>query len=233
MNQDTCPETTSPWIQLYKITGIVLITLLASYPFQIIIFMISRPPITVLGWFSLIQTKRLIGLSFDFLFLLQNLPFLLVLLALYVTLRRINESVMVIAISLGLIGIVTLIVARPIFEMISLSDQYTAATNEIQRTMLLAAGQALMELRSGTAFDVSYIVGVVAMILNCMVMLQCKIFSSATAYVGLLANVIGLGYFIPTIGIYVAIFSVILLWIWYILLAKRFFALAKSKSNAI
>ena len=228
MHQVIYPETASTWKGLYKITGVALLSLLASYPFQIIVFMISRPPTTVLGWFTLIQTNRLTGLSFDILFLAQNLPFLLVLLALYVALRRVNESLMAIAITLGLMGIVTLIVARPIFELVSLSDQYTAATTEAQRSMFLAAGQAILEIRSGTAFNVSYVIGAVAMILNCAVMLQSKIFSSATAYVGILANVIGLGYYIPTIGIYVAIFSVLLLWIWYILLAHRFFQLSRE-----
>ena len=44
-----------------------------------------------------------------------------------------------------------------------------------------------------------------------------------TAYLGILGNVVALGLFIPTIGIYLALLSVVFLWIWFILLAKSFF----------
>ena len=47
----------------------------------------------------------------------------------------------------------------------------------------------------------------------------------STAYMGILANVIALGLYVPKIGVYISIFSVVFLWIWYILIARRLFQL--------
>jgi len=46
---------------------------------------------------------------------------------------------------------------------------------------------------TGTAFQVNYVVGAFVMVMTALVMLRNKIFSNATAYAAIPANVIGLG----------------------------------------
>lgn len=41
--------------------------------------------------------------------------------------------------------------------MLSLGDQFTVATAEVQCTILLAAGQAMLATYQGTAFDIGYV----------------------------------------------------------------------------
>lgn len=94
---------------------------------------------------------------------------------------------MTIALALGLIGIATFFSSKPSIEMLSLSTQYAAATTEVQKTILLGAGQALLAIYSGTAFDVYYILNAITLIIISLVMLQSNIFSKLTAYLGLLA----------------------------------------------
>ena len=50
-------------------------------------------------------------------------------------------------------------------------------------------------------------------------------FGRATAYARLLASVLGLGLFVPTIGVPLALLSVLFEWLWYILLARGLFQL--------
>jgi hypothetical protein len=94
--------------------------------------------------------------------------------------------------------------------------------------MYLAAGQTMLAIFEGTAFYVSYVLLAVAGIMISSVMLRSSIFSKVTAYAGLVGNAIGLGYFVPTRGLLLSLLSVPVLWIWYILIARRFFQLSSS-----
>ena len=55
-----------------------------------------------------------------------------------------------------------------------------------------------------------------------------KLFSKLTGYMGILANTLALGLYVPVIGVYISIFSVVFLWIWYILMAIRLFQWGKA-----
>ena len=100
----------------------------------------------------------------------------LVLLALYAALRRANQSLMAIALILGLVGIAAYFASTAALEMLSLSDQYAAATTDAQRYMFLAAGQAMLAIWTGTAFDVGYILEGVSLLIIAVVMLRSTIF---------------------------------------------------------
>ena len=63
------------------------------------------------------------------------------------------------------------------------------------------------------------------------VMLQNHLFSRAIAYLGIASNIIALGLYVPVVGIYISIFSVVFLWVWDILMARRLFQLASLKVN--
>ena len=85
------------------------------------------------------------------------------------------------------------------FSMLSLSNQYAATTTDTPRTMLLASGQALLTGLQSSTFYVSYILMSTAGLIISSVMLRSNnIFSKVTAYVGILASVLGLGLFVPS-----------------------------------
>jgi len=200
-------------------------------PITIIAYIAWPPPFegTVIDWFKLFQDNSLMGLvGFDFLYLLTNIIMIPVILALYIALRRTSPSFMVIATVAVLIGTVALIAARPAFEMLSLSNQYAAATTDAQRAIFLAAGEVMLAIFHGTAFHVHYILGSIALLIVSFVMLRSNIFTKKTAYVGITANIIVFGLYVPQIGTYISAFSVLFYWIWYILIARRLFQLAKS-----
>ena len=222
------------WKSLYKIGGAAALITAVLMPIQVLVFIIWPPPLegTVSDWFALFQSNRLIGLiDLDLLLVADQVLLVPILLALYVALRRISASIMLIATALGFVGIILFIVANPAVEMLSLSDRYAAATTDAQRASILAAGQAMLAGWQGTAFHAGYLLASVAGVAIPLVMLRTTIFGKAIAYLGLLANAVGLGLYLPVIGLFLALFSVVFLECWYILLARRLFQFGQGVAN--
>ena len=212
----------SLWTVLYKTAGVAALMTVFIIPVQVIIFILFPFPANVAGWFALFQNNWLAGLiDLDLLLVVDNVLFVPVFLALYIALKRASESIMTIATALGFLGLVLFITFNPSFQMLSLSSQFAAATTDAEKSVLLAAGQVMLANWQGTAFQVAYFVGSISGILMSAVMLRSPIFSKLTAYVGMLGNIVSLGLYVPVIGIYISVFSVLFLWIWYILIGIR------------
>jgi fumarate reductase subunit D len=211
---------------LYQLGGAAALITALIMPVQIIIYIIFPPPSNVIGFFMLFQENSLLGLlALDLLIIVDQILLVPIILALYAALRRANESFMAIALTIYIVGIVTYFTSNTVLEMLSLSNQYAAATTESQRLMLLAAGHVMLAIYEGTAFSLSYILLAFAGIIISAVMLRSNIFSKVTAYSGILAGVIALGLFVPKIGIFISIFSILFYEIWYILISRRLFQL--------
>jgi MFS family permease len=211
------------WNWLFRIAGAAALLMFVIIPVQIVIFLASPPPQSVPDYFALFQHNRLLGLlDLDFLLLVDNLLSIPLYLALYIALKRKNESFVLIATFLGLLSIMLYLVSREAtFSMATLSDQYVLAASETQRQILLAAGQVLLVSYNGTVFNISYVLGALALIILSLVMLRTSLFNKATAYLGLVANLIALGLYFPSVGIYISVFSVLFLWVWDLLIALR------------
>jgi hypothetical protein len=231
-NQVTNVEPTdSSWKSLHKVGSAAALIMALFIPIQIVVFIVWPPPGTVIGWFTLFQNNRLIGLlDMDLLLIIDQVLLGLILLALYVSLKRASPSFMTIALALGLIGIATYFASTSAFEILSLSNQYAAATSEVERSMFLAAGQVMLASWQGTAFDVAYVLEGVALLIIGVVMLRSTIFGKVTARVGILLGVMSL---VPptagTIGLIFALGSLVPLEIWDILIARRLFQIAKMQ----
>jgi hypothetical protein len=145
--------------------------------------------------------------------------------------RRANESAMVVAVAITLMATVFHLTSNTAFEMLSLSQGYAAATTEAQRAMFLAAGEATLAAYNGTAFHVSYILGYVAKIVIGAVMLRSSVFGKPTAYIGIVAGLVGFGIYVPSIGLFLSILSVLLIAVWNFLIARGLFRLGQDVSN--
>jgi hypothetical protein len=223
------------WIGLYKAGGAAAVIMVAITIAQFIIFISWPPPLagSVLDWFTLFQDNWLRGLlSFELLMIVYVCLSTLLALALFVALKRINKSLMAIYLALSLVGVIAFIAARPAFEMLSISNQYAAATTDAQRSVLLAAGEGMLAVFNGTAFYVSYVLGSITGLVVSFVMIRSKIFSKATAYARIVSSILDFGLFIPAIGIFISMFSVVFLLICNILIARRLFNLASMSKGA-
>lgn len=219
----------SAWKPLFKIGGWAAASMALIYPLQIVVFMIAPPADSAIGWFELFQSNKLLGLlSFELLFIFYGVLSIPLTIALFVALKRTDPSLTAIYLALSLIGTAMLFAARPAFEMLSLSNQYAAATTEAQRSLYLAAGEATMADFKGTAFQVSYFLGSITGLIVSVVMLKSNIFSKGIAYLRIASSIFDFGILIPVIGTYISIFSVLFLLAWNVMIARRFFQLGKA-----
>lgn len=218
------------WQWLYKIGGVAALISVVIIPISIVAYFVWPPfPDDIL---VVIQEDRLAGLmSLDFLYLLSNFFAIPLFLVLYVTLKRVSESFSAIALALGFVGLLSLVPSRPIMEMFAISGQYAAATTDAQRAIYLAAGEAVLALFHGTAFNVHYLLGSASLLISSFLMLRSEIFGKRTAYVGIVTNIVVFGLYVPKVGIYISLLSVVGYLIWYILIARRLFQLGWSKLN--
>jgi hypothetical protein len=202
-------------------------------------------PSTVLEWFTLLHAHRLIGLTLLNAFDIVNYALVgLIFLSLYAALRRTHRSSVTLATGLGFVGIAVYIASNQAFSMLTLSDQYAAATTDVQRSMLLAAGQALLAIHNPNAVGqatLSFFLVTLAGLIMSTVMLSGGVFSKATAYTGILANGFGLGYplgvalaprmvVLPLVALSLSV-SACFLVIWYLLIARRLWQLGCGGSD--
>jgi hypothetical protein len=215
------------WADLYRISGWAALLGAAIIPLSIIAYFIWPPfPDDIL---TIIQGNRLAGLmSLDFMYLAANVVGLPVFLALYVTLRRANPSLALLALALGPIGLVALIPARPIVEMVALSDRYAVAASEAERVALRAVGDALLAQFRGTAYNAHYVLGSLSLLISAALMFRGEVYSRATAWVGLVTNVVVFGLYVPVVGAYISLLSVVGYLIWWIQIGTRLLRLARE-----
>jgi hypothetical protein len=189
-------------------------------------------PDSAINWFKLLQDHRLVGLAFLNLFDAVNYALVgLMFLSLYPALRRVRRSSMGLAMALTFVAITVYLASNQAFAMLSLSDQYAAASTEAQRMGLLAAGQAVLAIHNsganyGNGPYISFLFINVAGLIIAAVMLRSRVFSRLTAYVGILANLFGLGYYVtlaldPRLCAVPISTAAPFLLIWYILIGRK------------
>jgi hypothetical protein len=218
----------SAWNSLYQLGGVAALVMVAITLAQFVIFTVAPPPLegTATDWFALFEKNAFLGLlGFESLLIIYAVLSVLVSLALFVALRQASQSLTAIFMVLSIIGGIAFITARPALEMLSLSNQYAAATTDVQRAAFLAAGNAMVAIFDGTTFQVSYLLGSITGLIISTVMLRSNIFSKTTAYVRIASSVLDFGIFVPTIGLFISLFSVVFLMIFNILIARRLFQL--------
>lgn len=233
------PIKTSPiheeynWNKLYQIGGGAAFLIISIIPIQIIIFILFPPPETTIGFINLFKENWIIGLlSLDFLYYINNTLLILVYLGLFAALRKVDYANMLVAVTLGLIGIAAYYASTVGFEMWALSNQYHAATSFEFKQQLLATGHGLLLKYKGTAFDIYYVLNAITLLIISKTMYKSEVFSKATATWGLIAGVFML---IPstagTIGLIFSLISLIPWIVFSILIGKKLLLIAKPKNN--
>jgi hypothetical protein len=222
-------EVDTDWRWLYRLGGLAAVLLVVATIIHSSVYFVVGLPDDVIGWFGLFADSPLGGLlAFELLMVVYVVLSIPVVLAMYVALRRASPSLMAVYLGLSLLGVMGFIVARPAFEMISLSQGYAAATTEAQRSAYLAAGEATLAVFHGTAFWVSYLLGSIGGLIVAAVMLRSTVFSKTTAYLRIASSVLDFGLFVPVIGLSIALGSVLCLTVYNVLVARRLLQLGRA-----
>jgi hypothetical protein len=193
-------------------------------------------PSTVADWFALLNQNKLLGLTLLNIFDLVNYALLgLIFLASLAALQRTSKSIMTIGTGLGLLGIMIYFGSNQALSMLSLSSRYASAVTEGHRSTLLAAGQASLALHENVSYQgnglyISFLLVSVAGLILSLVMLKSDSFSRMSAYMGITANLLGLGYYImlvfaPALVYLPLSLSALFLIAWYLMISERLWVL--------
>ena len=182
----------SDWKNLYRIGSIAPLITIVFYVSEFLFISWEKYPTSTEDWFSLFQRSKLLGLFYLNALDIFSIALLGVMfLALYIALRRTNESLMAVSVFFALLGVGVFVVPRvAMLSMISLSDRYSMAGTEAERVRLLAAGETLGALGTPTPQTIGFLFMAIGVLILSVVMLQTKNFSKITAWFGFLASVL-------------------------------------------
>jgi hypothetical protein len=232
-------ENTITWKNLYPIAAWAAILLLAySLVTMVLLVAVGGMPVTAQEGFDLLAENRLVGiLRMDVLTILAMPLFYLLLLGLFGALKPVGSVRALLGALFGIVG-VTLVLATPsAFSFLTLSDKFAAMSDEAQRTLLLAAGEAILasDLWHGSGALMGGLLLQSSTLLLSLLMLRSASFSKVTAWVGVVMHGLDLlhivaGFFIPAAGVALMIVAGPLYLLWFPLLARDFFRLAKEQT---
>lgn len=237
-NNPSDNESADPrWKALYKSGGIAALAqfgcVIAS---TIIAFGVGVEPTTANEYFTVLSQDRLAGiLRLDFTTMLNVLLFALTAFAIFAALPRKVKLYAGLGAALVFVGVALGLSTHSAFSMIHLADQYAAATTETQKTMLLAAGEAVIASdwwnSTGGFFSGLFLQGGMAYL--SLLMLRGKVFSKGAAYSGLLGN--GLDWVHVLVNLFLPGVADVMLYVggvfyiaWYILLGRDLLRLGKQ-----
>ncbi len=212
----------SAWRGLLRTGAFAAFGVIAFVPIQLAVLIIWPLPTTVAGWFARFQESAIGGLlDMDLLMLADYVFFALLFVALFVVLRQTSPSLALTMVAVELLAVAVYLGSTRLFEMLAASNQYAAATTDAERTVALAAGQAMLIGWQGTAFSVSYILAGLAQLLAGLAMLRSERFGRVAASAGIVAGVAAL---VPptvgTLGLALSLVSLIPMWIWLLLTGR-------------
>jgi len=221
----------SGWKGLYKLGGITVLIAILIPPAEIVIGLLpgveraTVGTVTVVDWFMLFHNHWFLGLrNLGLLNIVGAFLFIPTFLAVYAALRRDSEASAALGTILFLVGITVYLASNRAFTMLSLSRQYINAATDAQRSLFVAAGQAMLTEGQSRA---GILLTEFASLLISVVMLRGKVFSRVTACAGMLGNallmVIEIA-FMPIssgVGMAVAAGGGLSLMTWYFLMGRR------------
>jgi hypothetical protein len=188
---DHSEKFSSGWTSICYIGGIAALLTVMTALFEILITFLPggyTTAETVTEWFALLQNNPFLGLRnlglLNIVMIAISIPMLF---TLYWILRKSNHQAAALATVLSFIGIAIFYATNRAFPMLALSTQYAAAASDAEKTVLAAAGQAMLSVGQshtpGTflAFFFSEIAG----ILMAVVILRGKLFHPVAAVAGI------------------------------------------------
>jgi hypothetical protein len=226
---------------LYTLGGIAALLQLAAILATIAVAVAFGPrPTSAAEFFAIQQANPLAALlrgDFVLMFLLIG-AYLGTFPALWWNLRRISPIAATFATLFTAIAVMLSFSGESTFALLHLGDLYHAATSDSARAQFLAAGEAV--LAAGWWYSTgSYMAGILLQgggVIISLVMLRSKDFSKVTAISGLIGNALDLVQhllhpFALSIAVPIQMFMGIFYFVWFPMLARDFFKLAKGSSN--
>jgi hypothetical protein len=234
------------WRTLYRAGAVAPMVALVFYLFEFSILLVGEPyPATIEGWYALAQRSRLLALwylnALDIVsFALLGVMFL----ALYAALKHVGRSEALMGLYFAMLGVAVFIVPRTLhLSLLPLSHLHAAATTETERTVYLAAGEALAQVSSSTPQTLGFLFVAAGGLTNSVVVLRrwsrggALPFTRAAAYVGIVGFLAALANYVswllaPAVAAIIMPINGLLWFAWWIMVAVGLFRLAKVAPTA-
>ena len=217
---DAINETTTRWRGILATAAVGAFLTALCVPLQVALFIAVPPPSShsVGAWFDLFNTSPVIGLlSLDLIMMVEQVLAVPIILALFLLIHRAAPSATLLGAAAWLMGAVLFLGSNTGFEMLALARGYAAAALADQPAYI-AAGHGMLASYwdMGTSFVFGYVLSAVGGILLGAALVRGGVLGRTTGWLLVVANVVGLGIFLPDVGIAISLVSVLLLWIWYV-----------------
>jgi hypothetical protein len=235
------------WKIIYKIGAVTTIIVLCGIILDMAVGTITggniaELPQTAIERFSQFKENGLLGLyNLDLLNIINQIILIPSIFALYAAHRNTNKPFALLSLILFLVGTTVFVTSNTALTMLDLSQKYFAASSEEQRMLLAAAGEAMLAKGSHGSLGVfiGFALPTFANVLMSAVMLNGKVFSRATSYMGLVGNILLLLYiilvtFFPEVEKMALLFAMpagLLAMAWMIMFTIKLLKLSKYKVN--
>ena len=222
---------------LYDIGGIsAILQLVSILAYSVLLGVLGPKPTSAAEYFSIYRSSPVDAfLRGDFLLLVMIGLYLGTFPALYAALRRLSPIYTALATLFTILAVAGSFATESSFSLLHLGEQYMNATSNEIHTQLLAAGEAVIasDMWNSTA---AYMGGILLQgsgVMISIIMLHSKEFSKVTAYSGLLGNGFDLiqhvlHIFLPSVSSFITMFMGVFYFVWFPMLARDFFRLAKE-----
>lgn len=236
----------SRWANVYTLGGAAALLVVLTALAEILITFLPggyTTANTVTEWFALLQNHPFLGLRnlglLNIVMVACGIPLTF---ALYWTHRKTTPTLAALALILALMGTAVFYATNRAFPMLGLSAQYAAATSAAEKTMLEAAGQAMLAVGQSHTLGtfLAFFFSEIAGILMAVVLLRGKLFNRAAAFAGLIGYSFLMIFeicssFAPSTHnaiLIVAMIGGLSNIAWYILIVVRFFQLSRTHGAA-
>ena len=237
-------NTEKQWQSIYIIGGVFTIITLIGVTLDVIIGNVtggnlSELPQTAVERFVQFQANPWLGLyNLDLLNTVNQIFFIPGYFALYAVQRKTNSAYALLALIVFLVGTTVFVAANSALPMLELSHKYAAATTESQKTLLAAAGEAMLARGAHGSLGVffSFFLPNIAGLIMSFAMLTGKVFSKTNSYAGIIGSALMMLYvvlvtFAPGVKDMATAFAMpggLLLMAWMIMFTIRLFHVAKQ-----
>jgi hypothetical protein len=180
-------KASSKWKGLFVVGGIAPLVTIVFYFVEFSLVFVGEYPTTVEGWLALFGRGKVLGLLYLNALDILSISLLGVMfLAIYILLRERDESLAAIAAFGAGLGVAVFVATRSILTAgtLALSDQYSTAATDAQRTQVIQSAQAIHTLGQATLQTPGFFFLAVAVLLFSTIMLRCGM-KRITAWAGI------------------------------------------------
>jgi hypothetical protein len=233
------------WRGIYIIGGIATIIALIGIVLDIVFGSttggnLSALPQTAVDRFAQFQINPLLGLyNLDLLNIINQLILIPAYFALFAAHRKTNIAFALLTLIIFLVGTTIFVTTNTALPMLELSHKYAVASTESQKTLLAAAGEAMLARGTHGSLGVfiGFLVPNIAGLVMSFTMLTGKVFGKTTSFFGIAGNALMLIYivlvtFAPNIKDMATAFAMpggLMAMAWMIMFTIRLFQISRKE----